>query len=520
MALPTWFLPSWQELPKIPVSPFLYLIFIFSFLFAFKSIFRSRKANLPPSPPKLPIIGNLHQLGTLPHRSFQALSKKYGPVMLLHLGHAPSLVVSSADMAREVMKTHDITFSNRPRTTAADILLYGCTDIGFASYGEYWRQVRKICVLELLSLRRVQSFQYVREEEVLLLTNRIRESCLKQTSVNLSEMFFATSNNIVSRCTLGQKYEGGDGKSRFGQLARRVVVLLTAFCVRDFFPSLGWIDVLTGLIPSLKAVVREIDPFLDQVVEEHRKMRSDHDHDQPNYKKDFVDILLQLQDQDGMLDYEFTQDNLKAILLDMFLGGSETSSTTLEWLMAELIKNPNIMERAQEDVRRVVGNKLKIDENDIHQMCYLKCVLKETLRLHPPAPLLLPRETSSSVKLGGYDIPPKTKVFVNTWAIQRDPTVWERAEEFLPERFIDNPIDFRGQDFEFLPFGGGRRGCPGLIFSVAAVEYVIANILCWFDWRMPSASVHGKDHLDMGEVYGVTVSKKVPLHLVPTLHSL
>ncbi|KAG6635070.1 hypothetical protein CIPAW_11G017600 [Carya illinoinensis] len=468
----------------------------------------ARRLHLPIAksispPPKLPIIGNLYQLGTFPHRSFRSLSMKYGPVMLLHLGHAPSLVVSSADMAREVMKTHDITFSNRPRTTAADILLYGCTDIGFASYGEYWRQARKISVLELLSLRRVQSFQYVREEE--------------QTSVNLSEMFFTTSNNIVSRCTLGQKYEGEDDKSRFKELSRRTMVLLAAFCVGDFFPSLGWIDVLTGLISSLKATVREIDPFLDQVIEEHKKMRGD-DHDQPN-KKDFVDILLQLQEED-MLDYEFTQDNLKAILLDMFLGGSETSSTTLEWLMAELIKNPNIMKRAQEDVRRVVGNKLKIDENDIGQMCYLKCVLKETLRLHPPAPLLLPRETSSSVKLGGYDIPPKTKVIVNAWAIQRDPTVWVRAEEFLPERFIDNPIDFRGQDFEFLPFGGGRRGCPGLIFGITAVEYVIANILCWFDWRMPCGSVHGKDHLDMEEVYGFTVSKKVPLHLVPTLHSL
>ncbi|KAG2678726.1 hypothetical protein I3760_11G016500 [Carya illinoinensis] len=370
--------------------------------------------------------------------------------MLLRLGHAPSLVVSSANMAREVMKTHDITFSNRPRATAADIILYGCTDIGFASYGEYWKQARKSCVLELLSLRRMQSFQYVREEEVLLLTNRIRESCLKQTSVNLNEMFFVTSNNIVSTCTLGQKYEGGDARSRFQQLPRRIMIKLL----------------------------------------KNTRMRSDHDHDQPN-KKDFVDILLQLQ-EDGMLDYEFTQDNLKAILLDMFVGGSGTSSTTLEWLMAELIKNPNIMNREQEEVRRVMGNKLKIDENDINQMAW--------------------------VKFGGYEIPPETIVYVNVWAIQRDPKIWERSEEFLPERFIDNPVDFRGQDFEFLPFGGGRRGCPGLTLGLASVEHVIANMLCWFDWRLSTASAKGQD-LDMGEVYGLTVGKKIPLHLVPTLHS-
>ncbi|XP_042948682.1 phenylacetaldehyde oxime monooxygenase CYP71AN24-like [Carya illinoinensis] len=186
------------------------------------------------------------------------------------------------------------------------------------------------------------------------------------------------------------------------------MVLLTSFSARDFFPSLGWIDVLTGLIPSLKAIVREIDPLLDQVIEEHRKVRVD-DHGQPN-KKDFVDTLVQLQEEE-------------------------------------------------------------------------------------------------------------TRVYVNVWAIQRDPTVWERPEEFLPERFIDNAIDFKGQDFEFLPFGGGRRGSPWLTFGLTSVEYVIAKMLCWFDWRLPIASIKGQD-LGMGEVYRLTVARKIPLHLVPAiLHS-
>ncbi|KAG2678725.1 hypothetical protein I3760_11G016400 [Carya illinoinensis] len=343
--------------------------------------------------------------------------------MLLHL-----------DMAGEVMKTHDITFSNRPRTTTADILF-----IGFASYGEYWRQARRICILELLSLRRV-----------------IRESCLKQNYVNLSEMFFTTSNNIVSRVHLGR--------------TRRVMVLFTSFSARDFFPSLGWIDVLTGLIPSLKAIVREIDPLLDQVIEEHRKVRVD-DHGQPN-KKDFVDTLVQLQEE-GMRDYDFLFQQFN----DMFVGGCETSSTITEWLMGELIKKSKHYE--------------------------------ESTR----------RETSTRVKFGGYYIPSETRVYVNVWAIQRDPTVWERPEEFLPKRFIDNAIDFKGQDFEFLPFGGGRRGCPWLTFGLTSVEYVIANMLCWFDWRLPIASIKGQD-VGMGEVYGLTVARKIPLHLVPAiLHS-
>ncbi|KAE8124352.1 hypothetical protein FH972_019250 [Carpinus fangiana] len=444
---------SWpQELQKIPFNPLLSLIFLIPFLYVFKRI-RNGKPNLPPSPPKLPIIGNLHQHGTLPHRSLQALSNKYGPLMFMYLGNAPTLVVSSADMARKMMKTHDVIFSNRPKITAANILLYGSKDVAFSPYGEYWRQARKICVLELLSLKSVQSFQYVREEEVEGLINKIRDMCRKGASVNLSEMLIATTNNIVSRCILGRKFEEEED----------------------------------GFIPSLKATFRELDTFFDQVIEEHKTKRCDVD--QPN-----------------RLDY------------DMFVGGTDTSSTVLEWLMAELTKNPSSMKRAQEEVRRVVGKKSKIDVNDINKMDYLKCVLKETLRLHPPLPLLVPRETITSVKIGGYDIPPKSRVIINPWAMHRDPEVWERPEEFLPERFEDKPADFKGEDFEFIPFGGGRRGCPGMTFGVALVEDVIANILCWFDWRLPSDIVK-EEELDMSEVNGLNVTKKIPLHLVPILHS-
>ncbi|GMJ00077.1 cytochrome P450, family 71, subfamily A, polypeptide 25 [Hibiscus trionum] len=467
-----------------------------------------QKLNLPPSPPKLPLIGNIHQLGKLPHRSLRDLSRKYGSLLLLQLGHNPTLVVSSADMVKEIVKNHDIAFSGRPRTTAANILLYGCTDVSFAPYGEYWRQARKICVTELLSLQRVNSFQFLRDEEVEVAVDRLRRASFDGDAVNLSELLMVVSNNVVSRSALSRKYEDKDGKSKFGLLARRLLVLLMSSCVGDMFPYLNWIDYVRGFTSSLKQVNKEIDAYFDQIIEENENSNNN------DRKRDFLSIILKLQ-QDGLLDMDLTLDNIKAIILDMLVGGTDTSSTTLEWVMAELMKNPTAMKKLQKEIRDVVGDKTKIDMNDVNQMDYLKCVIKEALRLHPVVPLLVPRQTTSKVNLGGYEIPPDVTVFFNVWAIHRDPELWEKPEEFIPERFENSSADFKGQDFEYLPFGFGRRGCPGMAFGVAFILYMVANLLCWFDWEM--ADGENAENLDMDEVYGLTVCKKVPLRVMPIL---
>lgn len=205
-----------------------------------------------------------------------------------------------------------------------------------------------------------------------------------------------------------------------------------------------------------------------------------------------------------------------ALLLfqDMFIAGTDTTASVLEWAIAELARNPTIMKKAQQEIREVVGKKSKIDGDDIVKMEYLKCVIKESLRVHPPAPLLLPRETSEMVKLGGYCIPSKTRVFFNVWAIQRDPRIWENPEDFIPERFMNNPVDFKGQECHCLPFGGGRRSCPGMNFAFASIEYVLANLLHSFDWKLPDDSMMAKD-LDMSEDMGLALIKKHPLVLKP-----
>ncbi|WJX88756.1 hypothetical protein P8452_70808 [Trifolium repens] len=517
MALKKW---SHEQIIEAFCSPFcLSLFFLVSVLIVFNFSIRKPKSksktnlNQLPFPPKLPIIGNLHQLGTLPHRSLRDLSLKYGNMMLLQLGQKPNptLVVTSADVAMEIMKNHDKVFSNRPQHIAPKILLYGCTEVGFGLYGKIWKQKRKLCVGELLNMKSVQLSYPIREEEVEELVNKLREASSNDECVNLSEMIISTINNIVCICALGRKYEeASEGSLKV--LARKVMIYLQAFVVGDYFPSLSWIDVLSGKIRDIKDTFQALDGFFDQVIEERLALKKMENNQFK--KKGFVDILLQLQ-EDGMLGFEFSNNDIKGLLMDMFVGATDTTSATLEWTISELMRNPTVMKKVQEEVRRVVGNKSKVEENDINEMHYLKCVVKESLRLHPATPLMAPRETISSVNLNGYDIPEKTMVFVNSWAIQRDPKNWENPEEFMPERFENNIVNFIGQDFQFIPFGFGRRGCPGMHFGVTTVEYVLASLLYWFNWKLPTETNLGKQDIDMNEVFGLVTTKKEPLHLKP-----
>jgi hypothetical protein len=256
------------------------------------------------------MIGNLHQVGRLPHRSFRTLSEKYGSLMLLHLGSSPALIVSSAETAKEILKTHDKAFLDKPQTRAGDALFYGSSDIAFCSYGNYWRQAKKVCVLELLSQRRVRAFQFAREEEVEKMVEKIHISCLRKVAIDLGAAFLTISNDILSRSAFGRTYEEVDGQ-QLGELWRTAMDLVGEFCFKDLIPLLGWMDVLTGLVSKLKRTSKALDAFLDQVIEEHLVSRTE---DDISDKKDLVDILLHIQ-KNGMTDIDLSRDNLKAILM-------------------------------------------------------------------------------------------------------------------------------------------------------------------------------------------------------------
>ncbi|KAL4634203.1 hypothetical protein ACB092_04G182400 [Castanea dentata] len=450
---------SW---PKESFQPF--LLFASIFIAVLLSLFMKlqsgkRKFNLPPNPPRLPIIGNLHQHGNMPHLSLQSLAKKFGPIIYLQLGEVPTVVVSSARLAKEVMKTYDLTPSSRPKIFSAKHLFYNCTDVAFSPYGAYCRHIRNICILELLSAKRVQSYSFVREEE-------------------------------VARLVSGGEYN----RRGFQKMLEEYQALLGGFSVGDFFPSMEFIHSLTGMKSRLQDTFQRFDKLFDQLLTEDKNPKREKEE-----QKDLVHVLLDIQknDYDEM---PLTTDNIKAIILDMFATGTDTTFTTLDWGMTELVINPKVMGKAQAEVRRTVGDRRVI------------------YRLHPPAPVLLPRESTEEVNIDGCNIPAKTPFFVNAWAIGRDPEYWENPDVFEPERFMGgrSTVDFKGQHFELIPFGAGRRISPAITFGTASIELALAQLLHSFDWEFPPG-VTAKD-LDMTEAFGITMHRIANLIVIAKSH--
>ncbi|XP_040986280.1 cytochrome P450 71D9-like [Juglans microcarpa x Juglans regia] len=495
------------------------ILFTFFFMFMVLKIGKKSKTNhsitlnLPPGPWKLPIIGNMHQfVSSLPHHALRDLSNKYGPLMYLQLGEASTVVVSSPEFAKEVMKTHDSIFASRPSILASEIMSYGSKDIIFAPYGSYWRELRKLCILELLSSKRVKSFRPIRQEE---LSNLIKWIASKAgSSINLTEKLFSIMSIITSRAAFGKECKD---QAKFLSAVMEVFKLAGGFDIADVFPSVKMLHLISGMSIKLERFHKEVDRIMENIIKEHKEARATTKAGgQAATTEDFVDVLLNFLEHRGS-EFSLTNDHVKAVILDMFSAGSETSATTLTWAMSEMIKHPRVMKKAQAEVREVFNRKGRVDEAGITEMKYLKLVVKEILRLHPPAPLLLPRESMERCEIDGYEIPAKTKVIVNGWAIARDPKYWPEPESFNPERFLDSSIDLKGTNFEFIPFGAGRRMCPGMTFGLVNVEFPLALFLYHFDWKLPDGTKH--EDLDMTETYGLTARRKDPLHLIPIAYN-
>ncbi|KAL0890039.1 hypothetical protein Bca101_014022 [Brassica carinata] len=466
------------------------------------------KINPPPSPWRLPIIGNFHQLSLSPHRSFRSLSLRYGPLMLLHFGRVPVLVVSSAEVAHDIMKTHDRLFANRPITKAVDKVTHGGRDLVFAPYGEYWRNIKSLCIVHLLTNKMVRSFQKGREEEINLMMEYVEKASSSSSTVNLSQLFITLTSDVMSKVALGRKYSSDQGTIDIKRLVRTFARVLGTFPVADYIPSLAWIDWIRRLDGKVEEVSKTFDDFLEKVVQEH-------DVDAEKRRSGFVDTLLSIQ-RERMTPFAFDKSDIKLIILDMFIGGTATTSSLLEWTMTELMRHPECMKKLRDDICSVSTHNSYVNEEDVEKMNYLNAVIKETLRLHPPLSVLIPRQVSEDIKLKGYDIAAGTQVIINAWAIQRDNATWgPDAEEYKPERHLNSSWDFQGQDFKFLPFGSGRRLCPGIRLALVLVEVTLANLVKRFDWRVP-VGPHGIDKPDLAEAAGIEACRKFPLIVFPS----
>ncbi|XP_070012842.1 premnaspirodiene oxygenase-like [Nicotiana sylvestris] len=462
---------------------FFILVSIFLFLSSLLLFRKWRSSNsqtkrLPPGPWKLPLFGSMfHMLGGLPHHVLRNLAKKYGPIMHLQLGEMPIVVVTSREMAKEVLKTHDLAFASRPKLVAVEIGCYNGTDIAFSPYGDYWRQMRKICVLELLSAKNVRSFSSIRRDEVCHLIEFIRSS--PGEPVNVTKRIYLLTSSIILRSAFGKVIKEQDECIR---LIKDVSGLVGGFDVADIFPSLKFLHVLSGKKGKMMYLHHKIDAIVENVINEHKQ--------------------------------NLATGKINGELGDLFAGGTETSSSIITWAMVEMMKNPSVLIKAQAEVKDAFKGKETFDETDAEELKYLKLVIKETFRLHPSLPLLIPRECREETNINDYTIPLKTTIMVNVCAMGRDPKYWVDAESFQPERFEHSTMNFVGNNFEYLPFGSGRRICPGILFGLANIYLPLAQLLYHFDWSLP-AGINPSD-LDLTESAGLAVLRKSDLYLIAT----
>ncbi|KAL3744321.1 hypothetical protein ACJRO7_013564 [Eucalyptus globulus] len=503
---------------QMETSPLLVLstTLLITLYFFFRHL-RCRQAHkLPPGPPPLPVIGNLHQLGNLPHRCLHSLAKSYGPIMFLRLGNKPTVVVSSPEAAELVLKTYDGIFSSRPSVDALRHLSYGNKGMAFAESGAYWRGMKKLCTLQLLSPAKVESFAPMRREELGRVVRRVRAVAAKHEAVDVSAEVGQLIADLACRMILGCSTSD---KFNLKPVIHEGLNLLGAFNLADYVPLLGALD-LQGITRRAKAVNRAVDKVLEDIIREHEEDTTG------KYEGDFIDTLLagmgypmNRSPQDDEPVHVLGRTNIKALALDMIAASYETSSTAIEWAMSELIRHPHAMKRLQRELEAAVGLGRTVEEADLPKLNYMDMVVKESFRLYPPAPLLIPHESTEGIEMGGYYIPKGTRVIVNAWALGRDAGAWaEDPEEFRPERFADSGVDVKGRDFQLVPFGSGRRSCPGMHLGLVNVRLVLAQLVHCFDWELPAGT--SPNELDMSEDFGLTMPRAKHLILRPSYRLL
>ncbi|GAV79641.1 p450 domain-containing protein [Cephalotus follicularis] len=481
----------------------------------FLCIFRKlRKDNvqLPPGPRGLPIVGYLPFLGNNLHHEFTKLAQIYGPIYKLWLGNKLCVVINSSSLMKEVVRDQDKIFGNRDTPVATLISTYGGTDIVFSPYGPYWKKMRKTFVHEILSNACLDSCYALRREEVQKTIRQVYNENIGM-AIDIGELAFLTVTNSVMSMMFGETIQGETHVvgPEFRKVIAEHMVVLAKPNVTDLFSVLAWFDV-QGMERQAKEILQSYDKIFNSAVELHTSSVAAKGVGGNEQTKGFLQVLLELRDH-GDSDSKITITQIKAMLMDIMVGGTDIIASTVEWVMAKLMQHPKVMEKVHEELTKVVGLYNMVEELHSPKLHTLDAVVKETLRLHPVVPLLVPRCPSASCTVGGYTIPKGTAVHINVGAMHKDPNLWDNPLEFRPERFLNDPnlFDYHGNNLQYLPFGSGRRICAGIPLAQKMLMHVVASLLHCFKWELPPGQV-----VDYSDEFGLVIKKKNPLVAIPT----
>ncbi|CAN6182221.1 unnamed protein product [Urochloa humidicola] len=461
---------------------------------------------LPPGPVGLPLVGSaLHFIGPFsrsPHVVLTSLAETYGPVMSFRPGMAGNFVaVSSPAAAREALVDNDAALAARFVPDVARAMAHSSESIFFLpSSSALWRQHRATVAAHLSAGggRSLDATRRVRDRRARGLAESLRAR--SGTPVKVGEAVLGAVLDVVSGILFSE--DVADMRVQGGQLFKDLMVAVledwTRPNVSDAFPLLAPVDLLGSRRRVSRGLTKLYKFFDDEFIE--RRLANDGEH-----HGDLLDVVLES---------ELTRSEITKFFTDMFLATSNTSRITVEWAMALLLKHPDKMKEVQAELAASLGSKDFVEESDLDRFPYLHAVVKETLRLQPPAPLIPRKVVVDGMSLGGFSVPIGTYVLVNLWAIGRDTAVWPRPGEFVPERFLgEQAADFRSLDFAYKPFGAGRRMCPGLDFASRLVPLLLASILHKIEWRLPAGMA--PEDVDLKDRYSMVLELAKPLHAVP-----
>ncbi|KAB2067116.1 hypothetical protein ES319_A09G204800v1 [Gossypium barbadense] len=426
--------------------------FLFQALNSIRNERKSSKSKLPPGPWLKPIFGNLFDLGDKPHRSLATLAQIHGPVM--------------------TSQHHE----------------YG---LPWIPVSPLWRTLRKVCNIHLFTSMKLDANEYLRRHKIQELIAKVGENCLKGEAINIGQDAFDTTINLLSNTIFSVDLV--DPNSSNAQEFKKIV------CDAMFDPQ--------GVRRRMIVHSDKLLNLFGSMIDERLQSRKSRDLTTSN---DVLDILLDIIEGE-----ELNKTHIQHLLLDLFAAGTDTTSSTLEWAMPELLRNPQALLKAKKELVEAIGKGNPVEESDINCLPYLQAIIKETFRMHPAVPLLLPRRAGSDTNLCGFKVPKGSQVLVNVWVIGRDPSIWDNPNSFIPDRFLGSEIDVKSRDFTLIPFGAGRRICPGLPLANRMLHLMLGSLINCFDWKLEAKI--SPNEMNMEEKYGIAVHMATPLRAIPLL---